>query len=60
MLVKVRDDVSEQSSLADSSLAHDDDGDVEPHPLGDEAHLEKVVNVYNVARLAVYPVVFVA
>lgn len=47
------DDVAEKSSFADACLTHNHYWDVETHSLDHQAHLEEVVDVYDIALFAV-------
>ncbi len=60
MLEEMVDDVAEKGSFTDTCLAHNDNGNVKPYSLHHEAHLEEVVNIYNISFLTVDLVVPVA
>ena len=53
MLEEMVDDVAEKGSFTDTCLTHNDYWNVESHSLHHEAHLEEVVNVYNISFLTV-------
>ena len=57
MLEEMVDNMPKKSSLTYTCLAHDDNRDIEAYSLHHEAHLEEVIDVYNISFLAIYLVV---
>ena len=43
--------MSQKSCFADTGFSHDDDGNVQSHPLGNEAYLEEIVDVDDISWL---------
>lgn len=51
--------MSEESCLANTCLTHDDYGDIQSHPLSNQTHLKKVINVNNVSIFTIDFIIFI-
>lgn len=59
VLVQIVDHMPQKCSFTNTSLPHDQNWNVEAHPLNNKAHLKEIININNIARLAINFVLFI-